>query len=60
MLFGCSSSEGPGHMGTWHHVRVHGIMDFMKYQGIIDQNQYNIYILIKSWILSIIFKALHL
>src|SRR4029434_8567228 len=33
MLWGCFSSKGPGHL-----VRIHGIMDSIKYQQILNEN----------------------
>ena len=33
MLWGCFSSKVPGNL-----IRVHGIMDSMKYQGILNPN----------------------
>ena len=33
MLWGCLSSKGPGNLTS-----VHGIMDSMKYQDILNQN----------------------
>src|SRR4029434_5362295 len=34
MLWGCFSSKGPGHL-----VRIHGIMDSIKYQQMLNENQ---------------------
>src|SRR4029434_3985138 len=33
MLWGCFSSKGPGHL-----LRIHGIMDSIKYQQILNEN----------------------
>ena len=33
MFWGCFSSKGPGHL-----VRIHGIMDSIKYQQILNEN----------------------